>query len=94
MQKKLLVGLLSLTMGLMFIVYTGLNVYAAETVSPTIDKALKAEIKTSIDKGLKYLKDHQEKNAHPEDGDGSHKKNEDDPSLFRSGPPLPSQIGA
>jgi len=63
MQKKLLIGLLTLTIGLVFIVYSGLNVYAVETVSPTIDKALKAEIKTSIDKGLRYLKDHQEKNG-------------------------------
>ena len=63
MQKKLFIGLLSLTVGLVFIIYTGLNVYAAEPVSPTIDKALKAEIKASIDKGLKYLKEHQEKNG-------------------------------
>lgn len=67
MQKRLFIGLLSLTIGLVFTIYTGFNAYSAETVSPTIDKALKAEIKASIDKGLRYLNEHQEK-------DGSYEK--------------------
>jgi squalene-hopene/tetraprenyl-beta-curcumene cyclase len=63
MQKKLFIRLLSLAVGFMFVLYIGSSIYAADTVSPTIDKALKAEIKASIDKGLRYLKDHQQKNG-------------------------------
>jgi squalene-hopene/tetraprenyl-beta-curcumene cyclase len=60
----------SLILSLVFIFYTGLNTYSAETalpaktvVPPTIDKALKAEIKASIDKALIWMRTQQQKDG-------------------------------
>jgi len=62
-MRNIKLSIITLSLVFVFIFWTSLSIYCAEPVSPTIDKALKAEIKASIDKGLRWLRDQQQKDG-------------------------------